>query len=141
MTIINKLNKWHKPIAILAILWSLAGVIVFFFHVLMSDDTIAKLSIEQQKVFLNESIWTNITFGIAVFSGLIGSVLLFQKNKLATLLLSLSLVIGFAQLLYNIFIANALEIYGFTRILMPVLVILVGFFLALYSRKVIEKIK
>ncbi len=140
MTLTNNLIKWFKPISILAILWSSAGVIAFLSHILMSDQAIAKLTIEQQKVFLNEPVWTNITFGVAVFSGLIGSILLFLKNKSATLLLTISVVIAIGQLFYNIFIGNALEIYGITRIIMPILVILVGLLLVIYSKEILKTI-
>lgn len=137
MSTTNNLMKWFKPITILAILWNAAGVIAFLAHVLISDEDIAQLPQEQRELFLNEPVWTNVTFAIAVFSGLIGSILLLLTKKSATSLLTLSLIIGIAQFMYNIFIGNAIEVYGLNIIIMPILVIIVGSFLVWYSKKVI----
>jgi hypothetical protein len=137
MSTTNNLMKWFKPITILAILWNAAGVIAFLAHVLISDEDIAQLPQEQRELFLNEPVWTNVTFAIAVFSGLIGSILLLLTKKSATALLTLSLIIGIAQFMYNIFIGNAIEVYGLNIIIMPILVIIVGSFLVWYSKKVI----
>lgn len=137
MTEINKLFKWFKPITILAILWSLAGVISFFVHIFLSDEAILLLPKEQQDIFLNEPVWTNVTFAIAVFSGFIGSVLLFKKNKLSTNLLTISVIVGAIQFFYNIFIGNVIEVYGLNIIIMPILVIIVGSFLVWYSKKIL----
>jgi len=138
MTETNNLIKWLKPIAIFAILWNAAGVIAFFAHVFLSDEAILLLPKEQQDIFLNEPVWTNVTFAIAVFSGLIGSVLLLLKNRLATPLLTLSLIVGAIQFFYNIFIGNAIEVYGLNIVIMPILVIIIGSFLVWYSKKILS---
>lgn len=137
MTNTTNLVKWFKPIAILAIIWNAAGVIAFLAHVLISDEAIAQLPQEQRELFLNEPVWTNVTFAIAVFSGLTGSIILLLKKKSATALLTLSLVIGIAQFIYNISIGNVIEVYGLNIIIMPILVIIIGTFLVWYSKKLL----
>lgn len=134
----DKLIKRSKEISIIAIIWNLIGVIAFFSQIFMSNENIQNLSKEQQELFLNESTLTTITFAIAVFSGLIGSVLLLIKHKLTTSVLALSVLVSVFQFLYNIFITKTIEVYGINTVIMPIIVIVVGIFLVLFSKKTLS---
>jgi len=137
----NKLTQWSKEISIVAVLWSMAGVGAFFAQQFMPIGTIQNLSEGKQELFINESLLTTITFAVAVFSGLIGSVLLLLKNKLATPILTFSVIVGIFQFLYNMIISKTFEVYGINTIIMPIVVITVGVFLVAFSKKVLSSIE
>jgi len=135
MTESNQLLKWHKPIALLAIVWNLLGVGSYLMHAYMSDEAIAQLPENQQALYVNIPAWYTAAFAIAVFAGAIGSILLLLKKKLASPVLILSLLGIIVQMYYNLFISKSMEVYGPGSMVMPILIILVGIFLVWYSNK------
>ncbi len=79
--------------------------------------------------------WATAAFAIAVFGGFLGALLLLLKRKLATPIFILSFVGIIVQMIYNLFIAKAIEVYGPGAIVMLILVVLIGVFLIWYSKK------
>ena len=104
MTESNKLIKWHKLIAIMAVVWNLLGVSAYLMHAYMTDEAIALLPENEQALYTNIPAWYTAAFAIAVFAGAIGSILLLSKKKLATPILILSLIAIFVQMYYNFFV-------------------------------------
>ena len=135
MTESNQWAKWHKLIALLAIIWNLLGVGAYLMHAYMNEDAIALLPENEQALYANIPAWYTASFAIAVFAGAIGSILLFLKKKLATPILVLSLLGIFVQMYYNFFVSKSMEVYGPGSVVMPIFVSLVGIFLVWYTKK------
>ena len=131
----NKIPKGFWIVGIVALLWNLMGVASYLQQAYMTDETLAALPAEQQALYENIPAWVTGAFALAVFGGLLGSILLLMKKKLATVVFIISLISVLAQMSYNFFMTNAIEVMGAMAIFMPILVIVISIFLVWYSRK------
>ncbi len=135
MTNSKNLRKSFKIISIIAIVWNVLGVASYFFHVYMSEDAIAKLPEAEQILYQNIPTWKTVAFFIATVSGLLGSILLFLKKKIALPVLTLSLIGILVSFYYDFFKTKLIEIYGNGSIIFPLIVVLIGIFLVWYTKK------
>ncbi|MFT5892359.1 MAG: hypothetical protein ACI9Y7_002469 [Dokdonia sp.] len=131
----------HKPntafwiIAIIAIIWNIMGVGAFIGQSFVTDEAIALLPIDQAELLNNIPSWVVVIFGIAVFAGLLGSILLLMKKKLAVSIFMLSLLAVIIHQGYFFFTVDSIGIYGWVQgLIMPVIVILIAMFLYMYSK-------
>ncbi|MCA0931898.1 hypothetical protein LCM02_05505 [Lutimonas saemankumensis] len=131
----SKSPKGFWIIGIVALLWNLMGVASYLQQAYMTDEALAALPTEQQALYENVPAWVTGAFALAVFGGLLGCILLLIKKKLATVVFIISLISVLAQMSYNFFMTNAVEVMGPMAIYMPILVILISIFLVWYSKK------
>jgi len=118
----------------LALVWNLMGVVAYLGQTFMGQKTLFSLSKSEQYYFSNMPAWVTAVFATAVFSGVIGSIAMLFKKKIATLLYSISLVSLLAQQVYNFLIQDFITISGMGLIL-PLSTIIIGIFLLWYSYK------
>jgi hypothetical protein len=135
----SKLIKWFKGIAIIAILWNLMGLFSFFAHTFISEEAKALLPEAESALYNNIPLWKIIAFAVAIFGGLIGSILLFMKKKLAIPVFILSLIGIIVSFTYDFMVSNLLEVYGNTSVIFPLIIALIGVFLVWYSKKLDAK--
>ena len=131
--------KWFKPIVIIALLWNLIGVINFFIQINLSEEAIAALPEPEQALMNSTPLWSLVAFALGVFGGAIGSLGLLIQKKWAFYPLLFSLVSVVAQMTYWLFFTQAVDVYGSETYTMPVLVILVAFFLLRLAKKGIKE--
>ena len=131
--------KWFKPIVIIALLWNLIGVINFFIQINLSEEAIAALPEAEQALMNSTPLWSLVAFALGVFGGTIGSLGLLMQKKWAFYPLLFSLVGVVAQMTYWLFFTQAVDVYGSETYTMPVLVILVAFFLLRLAKKGIKE--
>lgn len=135
MTEQNKLPRNFKIISIVAIVWNVLGVLSYFFHVYMSEEAIAKLPEAEQILYQNIPTWKTIAFFIATVGGLLGSILLFLKKKMAFPILVLSLIGILISFYYDFLKTKLIDIYGNSSVILPLIVVLIGVFLVWYTKK------
>ena len=135
----HSIPKWFKPIVIIALLWNLIGVINFFIQINLSEEAIAALPEPEQALMNSTPLWSLVAFALGVFGGAIGSLGLLIQKKWAFYPLLLSLVGVVAQMTYWLFFTQAVDVYGSETYTMPVLVILVAFFLLRLAKKGIKE--
>ncbi|WP_147437241.1 hypothetical protein [Ulvibacter antarcticus] len=78
--------------------------------------------------------WYDIAFGIGVFAGLLGCILLLMRKKMAIVLFALSLLAVFIYMGYWVIGTDATKVYGMEAIVMPLVVIAGCIFLYFYSK-------
>lgn len=141
MTTTNKPSVGYWIIAVIALIWNLMGVFAFFGQtVLLTDEAKELLTPEQVTLIEGTPSWITIVFAIAVFSGLLGCIMLLIKKKLATPLFLLSLIAVLIQNIYVWTATNAAEVYGTVQgYVMPMIVIIICIFLYLYSKSAAKK--
>jgi hypothetical protein len=93
-----KIPKWFWAAAILLLIWNLMGLINFFQHLFITEETLKSLSEGNQNIIKNMTPWVYVVFGIAVFTGFGGSVALLFKRKAATVLFITSLLASLIQM-------------------------------------------
>jgi len=105
----------------------------------MTDEVKAALPEAERALYDNIPSWVTAAFAIAVFGGLIGSAFLLMRKKLARPMFLISLIAIIVQMSYNLFMSRAAEVYGPGSVIMPIMVIVIGVFLLMYSKKTIAK--
>jgi len=126
-------------ISILAIIWNLIGVIVYLGQAYMTDDMKALMTEEQLAIIENSPIWATAAFAIAVWFGLLGSILLTLRKKLSKSVLYISLLGVIVQLIYNFFMSNAIEVYETQGIIQPLITLAISLFLVSYAKQADKK--
>lgn len=129
------ITKGFKTIAIIAIIWNVIGVMSFLMHAFMSPETIATLPENQQEFMNNTPTWRMICFGTATFGGLIASIFLLLKNKMAVALFALSFIAIVLGHYYDVFMVKYYNGAEISDLILPFLIVTIGLFLFWYSRK------
>ena len=124
---------WYWIVASLAVLWNGFGVMNYLRQAYSKAQVIAEQPPEMQPYFENIPAWATAGFAIAVFGGLLGSVLLLIRKGPIQLLFIASLLGVFMQNTYWIFLSGIERTPSLMAL--PVSVILVCILLILLSRK------
>lgn len=135
MTTTMKPSVLFWIVAVLALVWNLFGVLMFWQNLAMTPEAIAALPDAQRQVTLARPDWTFVPFGIGTVAGVIGAVCLLMRTRWAVPLLLLSLL-GIALLFGAIYAVTPVwALMGARGAVFPVVLVLIGLFLWLYARK------
>lgn len=124
---------WYWIVSVVALLWNGAGVMNYLMQAFNKEAVVAAQPLEMQSYFENVPAWATAGFAIAVFGGLLGSILLLVRKGPVQLVFVASLLGVFLQNTYWMFLSGMPktgEMMG-----LPISVILVGILLILFSRK------
>ena len=148
MTTTNKPKALFWIISIFAILWNLMGVYQYLKSTLWKEEMYAEIlssdmygDMAKNVVELMESVpaWLTGLYAIAVFSGLLGSILLALRKKWAVPTFLISLIAVVIQMSYWLFGTESIDIMGPAVFVMPFLVIVICIFLYFYSKRAAKK--
>ncbi|RDK85268.1 hypothetical protein [Marinirhabdus gelatinilytica] len=134
------MNTTIKPpksfwiIAVIALLWNLMGVYQYYLGTYELESLRESVPADQFVIMESLPAWYSIVFAIAVFSGLLGCILLLARKKLAVLLFALSLLTVLVIEIYWLMATDILQVAGYGAAVMPLLVIAVAIFLYFYSK-------
>lgn len=130
----NSIPKSFWIISIAALIWNLMGLSAFFMQVMMTPETLAALSSEEQALYNATPSWLNVVFGVAVIAGTLGCIVLLLRKSMAIPILIVSLIAVIVQNAYYILLTDAMQVYGVTALIMPAMVIIIGAYLIYYAR-------
>lgn len=122
-------------VAVLALLWNLLGVTMFFVQTNLSPEALAVLPADQRQLYESTPAWLNAVFAVAVFAGLLGSVSLLLRKRLAVPLFGVSLLAILVQMGYTYLATPALEVYGGAGLVLPLVLIAIAVFLVWFARR------
>ena len=134
-------NSKNKPgisfwiISTMALIWNLMGVNQYLQQAYNTESFREMYTDEQFQVIQATPSWAISAFAFAVFGGAVGCIFLLFRKKVAKTFFIISLIGIIIQMIYNVFIVKAMQVYGPGAILMPITIIGVGFFLIWYSKK------
>ncbi len=135
MATTTKPSKSFWIISVLALIWNAMGVIVYLGQAFMTDDMKSLIPADQLKLIENTPSWVTAAFAIAVWFGLLGCILLLARKKIAHKIFVISLLGVLVQTAYSFFMTNALEVYGNTGLIQPIITIFISFYLVLFAKK------
>lgn len=122
--------------AVLFVLWGLAGCGIYIVEMTMSDAAYAEAYGADMAAARDlVPVWGTAGFAIAVWSGLLASILFILRKRLSVPVFVLSLVaaiIGFLPIFMNTTIRDAAGDFFWV---MPLIVVVLGIVEILYSRK------
>jgi hypothetical protein len=115
-----------------AFLWNLLGVFAYIGTVTISPEALAELPEAQRALMANTPPWSTGLFAIAVWGGVLGTLLLLLRQVLALPVLVVSLVAVVINGVYTWFMTNAFEVIGsgqagFSAVIVGIAGYLVGF--------------
>lgn len=126
---------WFTGVVFLAIAWNLIGVLQFFAHITITPEQLMEMPLAQQELIKAMPAWVNAAFAVAVFSGLLGSILLMMKKAIAFHLFLVSMLAVLIQNYYSLFIGNAIQVMGSSAMAFPIIIILIAALLIWFSLK------
>ena len=130
---IKKPSPIFWVVCIVAFLWNIMGVMEYLNTAYMTEEALALLPLNEQDFYTNTPALITAAFAIAVFAGSLGCLILLLRKKLAIYVLILSMIAVLVQFGYILFIQDFMEVTG-TRIIMPILIIVVAVFLVWYAK-------
>lgn len=122
-------------IAVLALLWNLIGIAMFYMQIAMTPEQLVAMPAEQRAVYDATPSWLNAAFAVAVFGGALGALGLLLGKRWAVPMFLLSLLGLLVQMLGAYAVTPAWSAYGAAGLAMPILLVAIAVFLWLYSRK------
>ena len=135
MTNSNQPNTLFWVIGVISLLWNGMGVNQYLQQAYNTDTFKAMYPDEKLlEMAQNTPSWAMAAFSIAVFTGFLGSVFLLFRKKIAKPIFMVSLVAISIQMVYNVFISGAIEVYGAGVYVMPIIVIVFAVFILWYSK-------
>jgi hypothetical protein len=126
---------WFWIVAVMALLWNIMGVGAYLAQVTMSAEALEALAENERAMYENYPAWATSAFAIAVFSGLIASILLLLKKSSAKPLFIVSLIAVLIQSVHTFFISDSVAVYGVQAFIMPALIIIILVYLISFCNK------
>lgn len=139
MTTSVKPPTWFWVVSVIALLWNLIGVMNYLNQAFNQVALLESMDQAQREAFEGIPAWATAAFAIAVFSGTIASIGLLVRKKWARPLFIVSLIAAVVQFVHWLFISNAVEAFGPSTYVMPIVVVIIGAYLIFFSKKGIEK--
>ncbi len=139
MTTTQKPTTYFWIISIVALIWNLMGVSAYLAQAFMTDEALQNLPEAEQALYTDLPAWVTAAFAIAVFGGMLGSIGLLLRKKWARLLFLISLIGIIIQMTHSLFISNNMDVYGPGAVIMPIMVLVIGIYLIMFSKSAIAK--
>jgi hypothetical protein len=125
---------WFWVIAAIGLLWNLLGTL-FFGIELFAQETMMEAMTETQKAWARSIPgWIYFVYGLAVITGVLGSIGLLLRKGWATTMFTISLLAVIVQMIYTMLIGGGLQAMGPSGLIMPLVVIGIATGLLLFSR-------
>jgi hypothetical protein len=127
-------------IAGVALVWNLIGVMIFYMQVNASPEDLAQYYNETELAFLTSiPSWATAANAIAVLAGALGCVFLLMRKIWAVPMFIISLLGIVVQDIHAFAIADGIAVWGPGAAVLPLVVLVIGVGLILYSRVAREK--
>ncbi|WBU89121.1 hypothetical protein [Cellulophaga omnivescoria] len=130
---VNKVPNWFWIIAVIALIWNCMGVMAYITEAYMSDEIFSSFTKEVQELYKKRPSWVTGAYAIAVFGGVLASMLLLIRKKAAKTVFLISLAGVVAQNVYTFFMSNTLKVLGTSSIYFPIVIIIISVLLFLFS--------
>ena len=129
-------RRWtYWVIAFVALVWNLIGLAMFVVQVRLTPGMVAAMPAAQQQVHAATPAWINIAFGVAVVFGVLGSLALLLRKRLAPPLFMVSLLAIVVQMVGAYAVTPAWQAYGPAGLAMPAMLVVIAVYLYWYARK------
>ncbi len=114
-------------VVVLLILWGLSGTVGFYMS--LSEATRAQMSAYDRSLYENAPGWYMPVYGVAVWGGLFGSVLLLLRRRIARWFYVASLVAVVVMFGWTFAMTDLIAVKGVaTAVAFPILIALIGAF-------------
>ncbi len=132
---------WHLwVVGIVGLLWGAMGAMDYVMTKMRNEEYMAAFTPEQLEFFYGFPIWVNAAWAIAVWGGVIGTIVLLLRKSSAVWVLLASFLAMVVTAIHNYGLSNGMEVVGDTfSLVFTALIFLVGLGLYLYSKAMHSK--
>jgi len=121
-------------VGIVALLWNLLGAMDYVMTEMRIEAYMGQFTSEQLEFFYGFPAWLIAFWAIAVWGGVLGTVLLLMRKKLAVPVLLVSLLCMVVTAVHNYGFAGGVDIVGGVGFLFSVVIFVVALALVIYAR-------
>ena len=114
---------WYWVIAALALLWNLMGCATFGMEVFAQEAMMESMTEDQKEWARSIPGWIYFVYGLAVTTGVAGSIGLFMRKGWTVTLFAICLAAVIVQMVYTMIIGGGMQVMGPSGLVMPSLVI------------------
>jgi hypothetical protein len=126
-------------VGVLELLWNAIGAFDYVMTETRNSSYMSSFTADQLAYFNSFPKWAIATWALGVWGGVIGSLLLIFRRRLAVVVFTVSLLSVALTFIYNFVLSDGLRIMGGTgALLMPRVILLIGALLLLYSRRMVK---
>lgn len=138
---VRRSRPWHLwVVGILGFLWNLMGAYDYLMTETENEAYMARFTPEQLEYFYGFPTWVVFFWALAVWGGVLGTVLLLLGKRLAAPVFLVSLLSMVVTSFYNFVLSNGLEIMGGAGPLaFTILIFLVALGLWVYARAMVRR--
>ena len=126
-------------IGIVTLLWNAMGAFDYLMTQTQNESYMGQLTPEQIEFFYGFPSWVVAFWAIAVWGGVLGSILLLLRRRLAVSVFMVSFASMLITAIQNYVFSNALEVTGMFGLIFSAVIFLVALGLVLYSRAMRER--
>lgn len=135
----NKPTTGFWIVSVLALLWNIMGVMAYLQQAYNTEEFRNNLNEGQLAIIDATPAWATAAFAIAVFSAIIGSVLLLLRKKFAKLLFIISFLAIVVHDIYIYTFTDIMKYFGGFDWFLALSVPIIAIFLILFSKKAISR--
>ncbi len=132
-------SKGFWLVGILALVWNLIGVAMFWMQVNMGAEALAQMTEQQRQVYEATPAWLNVAFAIAVFGGVLGALGMLMGKRWAVTMFFVSLLALLVQMIGAYLATPAWAAYGAAGLVMPVVLIVIALLFWRYAQKCVMR--
>lgn len=132
-------SKGFWLVAILALVWNLIGVVMFWMQVNMGAEGLARMTEQQRQVYEATPMWLNVAFAIAVFGGVLGALGMLMGKRWAVTMFFVSLLALLVQMIGAYLVTPAWDAYGAAGLVMPAVLIVIALLFWRYAQKCVVR--
>lgn len=134
-----RLPRTFWIVAVLATLWNLIGLAMFWLQASLSPEALAGMSAGQREVLLATPAWINVAYALAVIGGVLGGIGLLLRRRWAVAMFALSLAALLAQVLGTFALTPAWRALGAMGLVFPVLLLVIASALLGFARRALAR--
>lgn len=132
----GKPPTWYWVVSGIAVLWMLLGVVAWVMDLMTDETTVAEFSEAQRQLYAARPQWLFVVYGVAIFSGLAGSIGLLLRKPWASMLFAVSLVAIIVQFGYTFFGLHAVQLLGAAAAIpFPLVIFVIGVALLWFANR------
>ncbi len=133
-------TPWHLwLVGILALLWDAVGAFDYLATQFRVESYMSQFTPEQLEFFYGFPAWVVAFWALAVWGGVLGSVLLLMRKRLAVAVFLTSFLSMVVTSIHNFFMVDGLEVMGSTGAAFSGLIFLIALGLWLYARAMADR--
>ena len=124
---------WYWVIAAVALLWNLLGCAFFGMEIFAQEAMMESMTEDQKEWARSIPGWIYFVYGLAVSTGVAGTIGLFLRKGWTIPLFAICLVAVIVQMVYTMIIGGGIQVMGPSGLVMPSLVIVFAAVLLWFS--------